>query len=578
MKQITFLLIAMLFFVYFVPIQAQQQKEHKKTIFLDKKQRLYVQDSLPVYLFLSTSPDGKEAVQLKSESTPKYVNPMHFDGYGKHNIVHKDMDHEVEVKFEVYSDGIAPTTIAKLEKATTYHKDGKLYIGKGLEVNLSSNDDMCGVQQVYHSINGAEYIEYSSAFVPEKEQEYSYKYYAVDNVGNVEKAHHKTFFIDLTSPKSNITVNGPQKENILSARSSLEIKAVDELSGVSKIIYTIDNGKQMTYSIPLALTTLSEGEHTITFYATDHVNNKEEANSYAFYIDKTPPIVIEEILGDRFISNGKEFSSGRTKIKLTAIDNKAGLKSIYYSLNGAEYKLYEEPFYMPTKTGTIAIKSYAVDNVMNKSTNAEESSSKLKSTFIDLTGPEMHYTYSGPTFNSRDTVFISSKTKIIFKGNDIESGLNKITYNIDGKGEINYDDAFNVDKDGHHVVSFLGFDNVNNSSRGNFYFNVDNLGPEIFVHFSIMPIGKDADKEIYPGHVVLFLSATDDQVGYDKIFYSINGNAEKLFSGVVNGFQKEQMYKVKIRAFDKLGNESTKEIVFETEGKKPETEHALNSK
>lgn len=547
---------------------AQEQLMHPRKIYIDQKQHLYVQDSLPVYMFLSTSPDAKEAVQLKSEKTPKYANPMHFDGHGKHNLIHKDYDHEVEVTFEIYADGLAPNSHSYLPKAATFQKDGKLFCGKNLTVNLTSTDEMSGLENIYASINGAPYSKFESDIVADQENDYTIKYYAVDNVGNIEKPHTRAFTVDLTSPETKLSINGDYTDNVLSHHATLVIKSEDALSGVAEIKYKLDNNPELPYSSPIHLSVLVEGEHTITYHSIDHVKNKEEEKEFKFYVDKTPPLVIEDILGDKYIVNGKEYSSGRTKVKLTALDNKSGVKSIYYSIDGGAYQIYNEPFEVPSRSGNVTIRSYAVDNVMNKSSQAEDGSSKLKMSYVDLTGPNLSYSLQGPVFKTRDTLFISGKTSVTLKGVDSESGLNKITYTIDKKGEQDYAKSFTLSEEGRHHVEYSGYDNVNNSNNSSFYFDVDNSGPEIFVNYSILPIDKSGDKDIYPAHVVLFPSATDGLVGYDKMFYSINGAQEKIYTGVIEGFQKNKTYSIKIRALDKLGNESQKTISFKTESSK----------
>jgi hypothetical protein len=544
---------------------AQEQLEHKKRIYIDKNQRLYVQDSLPVYVFLSTTPDAKDAVQLKSEKTPQYVNPMHFDGNGKHNLIHKDYEHEVEVAFEIYADGHAPQTHISLSNAVSHSKDGKSYFGKGLELVLTANDEMSGVQNTYFSVNGSPFQEYSKGLVIDKEQEYTIKYYSVDNVGNVEKVHSKSFVVDLSSPITELSIVGDHKEDILSPRAALQLKSKDSLSGVSSISYQIDGEQVVAYAGNIPLTTLKEGEHTITYFSSDYVKNKEVEKKYAFYIDKTPPLVMEDIIGDKFIVNGKEFSSGRTKVKLTAIDNKSGVHAIYYSINDAPFQLYAEPVEVSSHSGSISIRSYATDNVMNKSLGTAENSTNLKMSYVDLSGPVLSHHFQGPVFKTRDTIFISGKTKILLKGVDAESGFNRITYSTDHKEEAEYAKAFSVSEEGRHLVEYTGYDNVNNSNSGSFFFDIDNFGPEIFFKFSILPIGNTNGKNIYPGHVVLFLSATDNFVGYEAMYYSINGSKEKPYTGLIDGFQKNKTYTVRVRALDKLGNESKKETVFKTE-------------
>jgi hypothetical protein len=66
----------------------------------------------------------------------------------------------------------------------------------------------------------------------------------------------------------------------------------------------------------------------------------------------------------------------------------------------------------------------------------------------------------------------------------------------------------------------------------------------------------------YPPFTMLFLSSVDKKVGLDKIMYSINGEKEKVYEGTLSNFKPIGKYLLKIKAFDKLGNESDEDIQF----------------
>jgi hypothetical protein len=64
---------------------------------------------------------------------------------------------------------------------------------------------------------------------------------------------------------------------------------------------------------------------------------------------------------------------------------------------------------------------------------------------------------------------------------------------------------------------------------------------------------------------VVFLSCTDALTGFDALFYSLNGAVEKRYAAPIGNFISAGIYTLKIRALDKLGNESLKEISFAIE-------------
>ncbi len=149
---------------------------------------------------------------------------------------------------------------------------------------------------------------------------------------------------------------------------------------------------------------------------------------------------------------------------------------------------------------------------------------------------------------------------------DAEVGIKQIDYSLDSGSDIVYDTPFSNKNEGFHTVQYTGTDNVNNTNTASLYFFIDDTGPDIFDRFSIVPIDsktEDGKKlDVYPSHLVLFLSATDKLVGVDRIYYAINGKPEKLYGALISGFHKTTKYNIKIRGVDKLGNEKTKEIEF----------------
>jgi hypothetical protein len=549
-------------------VEAQDKNEHPKKLYMDENNRLFMNASNPVYLFLSNTPDAKDAKMMHSEETKEHANPMKFDGHGKHHIKHNDIHEKVEVVFEVYADGIAPTSKAEYSKEQVYFKDGKIYIGKPLGINLPGKDEMSGLQKVLYSINSAAFADYKDAVNLTEEKEYILKHYAVDNVGNTEEVNSHHFIMDFTAPVTAYTISGDKFNDVLAPSAIISLSATDQVSGVSRIKYTFDDGTEKVYLSPLRMGMLSEGEHKITYYTIDKVSNKEEAKTYSFFVDKTAPAVTSEIIGDKFTSNGKEYYSGRTQVKLIAEDNKAGVKEVYYSMNGVDYVLYDKPFSLDQSKVMVTVKYYAIDKVENKGTSKNHGDGML--TYIDLRGPGLSYTFDGPTFATRDTTFVNKSTKIILKATDAESGVQKIMYSKNKSAEMLFEKFFNVDQEGVCNIDYTGHDNVNNTTTSNFSIIMDNTGPEIMYQHSISPIANKAiegkELNVYSSHVGVFLSGTDRLVGVDKIYYSINGGAEKLYVGVITGFQKGKTYSFKVRAIDKLGNTSTKEFDFATEG------------
>ena len=74
---------------------------------------------------------------------------------------------------------------------------------------------------------------------------------------------------------------------------------------------------------------------------------------------------------------------------------------------------------------------------------------------------------------------------------------------------------------------------------------------------------------VYPNYTRLYLGATDQKVGTDKILYSIGkgklvpySSGSSLDISELNTFLKNKLYEVNVQAIDKLGNKSEKTIRF----------------
>ncbi|MFK7952323.1 MAG: hypothetical protein AB8B73_05710 [Ekhidna sp.] len=550
---------------------AQTQTKHEPKIFRDSIDRVHVNMELPVYLSISSTPDGSDSQVLKGQD-PKYSYPMFLDTEGYNSIrspwkVNPETKETVypkeDVVFEVYADSKAPISKMTFASNKKNVEGGKVAVGDG-KVTLVSEDALSGVQSIYYSIDKAPYQKYSMPFSLE-EKEYNIQYYAVDNVGNIEEVKEINLYLDKTAPATEMTVDGDLSETVLSSRSTIKLDASDKSSEILKTYYSIDEGRKTTYVRPISLTTLSEGEHTISYFSEDILNNAEDKNTYTFFLDKSAPRVIDEIIGNTFISNGKEYYSGKTKLKLVSLDNKSGVKEVRYSVNGGEFKLYEDPFYL-TQSGALSIELLAIDKVNNKARiDAFSDKSNMRS-FVDLSGPELDYSLTGPSFKVKDTVYISERTKISLTGKDAEAGFKEIDYQVGSSSSSSYSDPLSIKEEGFHKITYNGYDNLQNSNTSNIFCLVDNTGPEVFSRFSIETSktktidGKTVS--VYPPHVVLFLSATDRYAGLDKISYQINGSSNQPYRSLIEDFARNKLYTIVVSVSDKLGNSNEKEVQF----------------
>ncbi len=562
---------------------AQQQLQHPQKMFKDSDGKLYVNKKQPMYLFLGTDPNDKSSAnKLESEQSAEYSNPFYFDTEGRNTVrtpskvdpETKQLIYPIEdVVFEVYADGIAPTTDSKYYNAPTSYIDKTRYYGKALKVFLTSKDATSGTDKIYYSIDEQPYQEFKDSLSFNEEKEYKLSYYSVDNVGNVEDISTEIFTVDKTPPIANWKLDGEVSGNVASGRSFIEIFAKDEVSGIKHIKYQIDDKTPRKYTSKIPLSLIANGNHDFKFWVEDNVGNitdkDNSANNdikiFAFIVDKVAPTASALVEGDQYAGNYL-YVSARSRCKLTGEDDQLGISKIIYSINNkALDSKYNEPFSFINEQGPQAIYYRSFDMVANKS------SIGTLVVNVDNEEPITGIDFKGPQLFNRDTMFINSKTDIILLNEDNASGVQKTEYKVDNGATVT-GTKFNIEEDGLHKITFTSTDNVNNKEQEKeSEVVVDNVGPEIYVNFSIKPIRKVVEdgKEInvYPPFVKMYIGATDVHCGTNSIWYSIDGGTKKNYAisgspADVQMFKKEKVYNVTIDANDNLGNKNSKEITF----------------
>lgn len=551
--------------------------DNDQNIYISDKNQIFVRKSEKVFLWISNSkePGATKELLAPADDSEEY---FYFDTEGLNTIrspwaidieTRKYKSPKVDVVFNVYADGVAPTTRAIFDGNNRYFNNGAVYYGEGLKVSLEAYDQVSGTKQIYSSINNSEFKAYEGSIEFANEDKNSITYYSVDNVGNIENPTTKIFFIDKTPPSTEYIVTGKTHGNILSPGSTIKLVSKDNLSNVRETRFRIgDKDEYQVYSHEISLAHLADGGLDISFYATDKVDNKEAITSTSsamgitadggpigkgLYLDKTAPEVNFEIEGDQF-KGRYTYVSERSKIKLAATDNKAGVKKVSFGINkSAEIQEYSGPFSASIDNTIQYINYTAVDKVNNKATN------KSQLIYLDKNAPESNITFLGKQVVERDSLFITSDTKIKLSSTDLESGIKKINFGMDENLNFRYIDQFNIEDEGIHQISYNATDNVNNSEEPKSKtFIVDNTPPEISHTLSFPAIGKKEidglSYTVLPSYIKIYLAAQDKITGVKNMWYRVNGGAVKEKNKIE--YFKKGKFNIQVFAKDHLGNQS----------------------
>jgi len=525
---------------------------------------VYVRQGEEIKISISATGEFKDALVIPFGTT------LHEDYFkaerkGKYRLELKQKGNKL-FKGEFIVDGDAPM-LEFMHSADKIWKDNDILVaGKNFSFQIKATDKQSGVGRIEYALGEGGFSETKEWVNLDKEGQYKIRYRSIDMLGNMSREYNQIVKIDLTAPETEYTFMGGYFEKILSSGSKIELTAKDHV-GLDKVYYRWDQGlKWMEYNGVIDLKHFKEGPYKLYYYAIDKAGNTEEEKEISLFIDNTPPLLIEEITGTTFLTGDKEYSSGRSQLKITAVDNKSGVKEIYYSVNEGPLELYSRPVFLSSWTGSINIKSYAVDNVGNRSQSSGNRNS-ISVPVVDLEAPESKHAFSGPSIYFNDTLYIGPKTSISLNARDQESGLDRIEYYIDGQVEpIVYDQAFILGTHGFQKVSYEAFDKVENSVVNEFKVFVDTLSPDLNIFFSVPPLHTvqedKPDLLVYPAHTAVFLTVFDKHSGFKELSYSINQRAMLPYTGPITFENNPGAKTLIIRATDQTGNSIDKVIGF----------------
>lgn len=549
--------------------------QHEKKVYVDEKGKfIYWPMSMPFWVRLTNSPAENAPSFLlqkiypdSEEDSKKYMQQgIKLEIQGRQFIRWYDLITGETTFLKFYADGTPPGTKISLESVPSYTEGQRTFYGKGLKLSVTAEDEISGVESVYLSMDGAPFEPYRDTISLDQEKTYHIRVYAVDHVGNAGNLESIGFSVDLTAPETRYDIPGYVSGSVLSGRATIRFDTADSLSGVKNTYYGFDSQSEPTLykGQDIQLDGFKEGEHRLYYYSADNVLNREELRTFNFYLDRTPPRAAGRFQGDHHKTGERDYVSPRTKIVLSAEDNKTGIEKIEFTFKGDDYETYAGPLPLSLEPGEQRVRFRAVDKCGNMSSPIEVPF------YLDKTPPVSNWEIKGVHFTQWSDTWITKDTFVHLTAGDDVSGLRGIYYQLGQDVEQEYrlyDAPIAISAEGRYHFKYYSMDNVGNREAVRIgILIVDNTPPKVVTTFSLVSkrgvtLDDGTSLAVYPRYTSLYLGATDNSSGIADIRYSINKAKEKEYTRAIL-FQDAGTFSIKIRVKDNVGNVTNKTIQF----------------
>lgn len=270
------------------------------------------------------------------------------------------------------------------------YNDGKnTYATSQAKFELTATDNISNLDFIEYKIDEAyQFSVYGHPFSIEKEGPHKITYRSVDRVGNREEDNIFNVIIDNLGPNINFALNKApiviDGKRYLAPGTKLEIRAVDNYSGVKSVEYSVYGGEWQPYKDGIILD--KPGAAQLKYRAIDNLGNKSEningfstasANQGAtpedlavinsLYVENTPPVVLINPTKRWINVDGKKYAMRDNTYNVEAHDSESGVANIFVKVDNAnEWQIYSGSLVFQNE-GPHSIEAKAIDKAGNES-------------------------------------------------------------------------------------------------------------------------------------------------------------------------------------------------------------------
>lgn len=420
-------------------------------------------------------------------------------------------------------------------------------------VTLSNATGPSGPAATTVTLDGGGAFAYAGPFPVEGDGTHTLSFATKSVAGLVEATQTRTIRIDTTAPTATIVFAGTAGTApwFTSESVNATIMLTDATSGAGTCTYTIDGGADQS---GLTFQILGEGNHTVTFVCKDVAGIANTLQTRTVRIDVTPPTVAAAITTGT-LGNGGTYVSNVT-VTITPSEATSGIARIVYSLNGGA----------ETKTsGAVIVSDQGLNNITYRAIdNAGLTSSSGSLSFrIDSFAPGVSIDLAGTT---GDDDWYTTSVSANVTATDAGTGVESISYSLDGSAYFPCGCPLNVSSDGNHTLNGRATDAAGNvGSRDGVPVKIDTVPPTTNAKVT----GTQGQNDWFIGLVTLEFTASDALSGVRRILVNVDGEGFVAYAGPVQ-VASDGAHTVQYRGQDVAGNlELVRNVSFKIDATAP---------
>jgi hypothetical protein len=323
-----------------------------------------VTENTPFTLFSNDTGSGVNLTWYTINGNYFEGSVFNLSGYdqGYHTITWGGLDNLGNLE----SGNIMTVFLSKSTPDTSIQIQGDLYrafledqfnITINTTFHLISSDIPQGVSHIWYTVDD-NYFEGTEFDLSDFEEgPHTVIWGGVDNFGKNESGKSTMVFLDKSPPTAVLNINEPKYRNLasdnwyVSSNTQFEIISSDNYSGVDLNWYIIDGlyKKGSTFD----LSGYSEGTHTISWGSEDNLGHSQAGKTETVDLDFSPPTITIQIGESSITIHDTVYVTSATEISFLYSDSGVNQTTVYYSIDGTIFNVYDAPF--TVSLGTTAI-------------------------------------------------------------------------------------------------------------------------------------------------------------------------------------------------------------------------------